>query len=160
MFETLTDRLNHTFKQLAGRGRISEENVRDAMREVRRSLLEADVNLEVVTEFCEEVTQEALGTEVLKSLKPQEQMVGIVHNNLKHCFGDGFHTFSSRTSLVADAYVSLPGRMLGEERANDVSITFDLLNLADSEGAPGKNAQHFPLRECQIQDDLPGKLQQ
>jgi signal recognition particle subunit SRP54 len=87
MFETLTDRLNHTFKQLAGRGRISEENIRESMREVRRSLLEADVNLEVVTEFCEEVTQEALGKEVLKSLKPEEQMIGIVHNKLVELMG-------------------------------------------------------------------------
>ncbi|MED5507418.1 MAG: signal recognition particle receptor subunit alpha, partial [Planctomycetota bacterium] len=67
MFETLTERFNHTFKKLAGRGRISEENVREAMKEVRRSLLEADVNLEVVGEFCDEVTREALGSEVLKS---------------------------------------------------------------------------------------------
>ena len=87
MFETLTDRLNSTFRSLSGRGRISEENVRDAMREVRSSLLEADVNLEVVTEFCEEVTREALGSEVLKSLRPDEQMIGIVHARLVDLMG-------------------------------------------------------------------------
>ncbi len=87
MFETLTERFNHTFKQLAGRGRISEENVREAMKEVRRSLLEADVNLEVVGEFCDEVTREALGSEVLKSLQPEEQMVGIVHQKLVELMG-------------------------------------------------------------------------
>ena len=87
MFETLTDRLNDTFRKLSGRGRISEENVREAMREVRRSLLEADVNLEVVTSFCEEVTQEALGKDVLKSLKPEEQMIGIVHAKLVDLMG-------------------------------------------------------------------------
>ena len=87
MFETLTDRLNSTFRSLSGRGRISEDNVKDAMREVRRSLLEADVNLEVVTQFCEEVTREALGSEVLKSLKPDEQMIGIVHSKLVDLMG-------------------------------------------------------------------------
>ncbi len=87
MFETLSDRLNTTFKKLSGRGRISEDNVRDAMREVRRSLIEADVNLEVVDAFCDEVTEEALGTEVLKSLQPQEQMIGIVHQKLIDLMG-------------------------------------------------------------------------
>lgn len=87
MFETLSDRLNTTFKKLSGRGRITEDNVRDAMREVRRSLIEADVNLEVVDGFCEEVTAEALGTEVLKSLQPQEQMIGIVNQKLIELMG-------------------------------------------------------------------------
>ncbi|MCH2144405.1 MAG: signal recognition particle protein [Phycisphaerales bacterium] len=87
MFETLSNRLNTAFRSLSGRGRISEENVRDAMKEVRRSLLEADVNLEVVTQFCEEVTQEAIGSEVLKSLKPDEQMIGIVHARLVDLMG-------------------------------------------------------------------------
>ena len=87
MFETLTDRLNTTFRSLSGRGRISEDNVKEAMREVRTSLLEADVNLDVVTQFCEEVTKEALGAEVLKSLKPDEQMIGIVHAKLVELMG-------------------------------------------------------------------------
>ena len=87
MFETLTDRLNTTFRSLSGRGRISEDNVKEAMREVRTSLLEADVNLEVVTQFCEEVTKEALGAQVLKSLKPDEQMIGIVHAKLVELMG-------------------------------------------------------------------------
>jgi len=87
MFETLTDRLNSTFRSLSGRGRISEDNIKDAMREVRRSLLEADVNLDVVTQFCEEVTKDAMGSEVLKSLKPDEQMIGIVHTKLVELMG-------------------------------------------------------------------------
>ena len=87
MFETLTDRLNTTFRSLSGRGRISEDNIKEAMREVRSSLLEADVNLDVVTQFCDEVTKEALGAEVLKSLKPDEQMIGIVHAKLVELMG-------------------------------------------------------------------------
>ena len=87
MFETLTDRLNTTFRSLSGRGRISEDNIKEAMREVRSSLLEADVNLDVVTQFCDEVTKEALGAEVLKSLKPDEQMIGIVHAKLVELIG-------------------------------------------------------------------------
>lgn len=87
MFEALSDRLNSTFRSLAGRGRLTEQNIRDAMLEVRRSLLEADVNLDVVTAFCEEVTQEALGQEVLKSLQPDQQMIGIVHAKLVALMG-------------------------------------------------------------------------
>ncbi|MCH7849976.1 MAG: signal recognition particle protein, partial [Planctomycetes bacterium] len=82
MFETLSDRFNTTFRNLSGRGRITQDNISEAMREVRTALLEADVHLDVVTRFCDEVAQEALGREVTKSLKPGEEMIGIVHQRL------------------------------------------------------------------------------
>ncbi|MEE9131022.1 MAG: signal recognition particle protein, partial [Phycisphaerales bacterium] len=82
MFETLSERFNTTFRNLSGRGRITEDNVSEAMREVRTALLEADVHLDVVTRFCDEVAQEAVGREVTKSLKPGEEMIGIVHQRL------------------------------------------------------------------------------
>ncbi|MCH8210421.1 MAG: signal recognition particle protein [Planctomycetes bacterium] len=82
MFETLSDRFNTTFRNLSGRGRITQDNISEAMREVRTALLEADVHLDVVTQFCDEVAQEALGREVTKSLKPGEEMIGIVHQRL------------------------------------------------------------------------------
>ena len=60
MFETLSERITDTFRNLAGRGRISQDNVREAMDEVRTALLEADVHLQVVTQFCEEVAKDAI----------------------------------------------------------------------------------------------------
>ncbi len=87
MFATLSDRFSSAFRNLTGRGRINEENVREAMSEVRTALLEADVHQEVVTSFCDDVLREALGAEVVKSLKPGEQMIGIVHARLVELMG-------------------------------------------------------------------------
>ena len=87
MFENLSDRFNTVFRNLAGRGRITEDNVREAMREVRTALLEADVHLDVVKQFTDDVTNEATGREVTKSLKPGEEMVGIVHQKLVDLMG-------------------------------------------------------------------------
>jgi len=87
MFESLTDRLGSALRNLSGRGRISESNVREVMGEVRTALLEADVQQTLVDEFCAEVVQEALGAEVTKSLQPAQQMVGIVHKRLVSLMG-------------------------------------------------------------------------
>ena len=87
MFETLSERFNNVFRNLSGRGRISEENVREAMGEVRTALLEADVHLDVVKKFCDEVVTDAVGKEVTKSLKPGQEMIGIVHDRLVELMG-------------------------------------------------------------------------
>ncbi len=87
MFESLTDRLGSALRNLSGRGRISESNVREVMGEVRTALLEADVQQTLVDEFCAEVVQDALGVEVTKSLQPAQQMVGIVHKRLVALMG-------------------------------------------------------------------------
>jgi signal recognition particle subunit SRP54 len=87
MFETLSDRFGNLFRNLSGRGRITEENVRDAMREVRTALLEADVHIDVVKKFVDDVTQDAVGRDVTKSLKPGQEMVGIVHDRLVELMG-------------------------------------------------------------------------
>jgi len=87
MFESLTDRLGSALRNLSGRGRISESNVREVMSEVRTALLEADVQQTLVDEFCAEVVQDALGAEVTKSLQPAQQMVGIVHKRLVALMG-------------------------------------------------------------------------
>ncbi|MGL5743183.1 MAG: signal recognition particle protein [Legionella sp.] len=88
MFETLTERLTSTFKNLRGHGRLTEENVQHALREVRLSLLEADVALPVIKEFIEQVKQKALGQEVLTELNPDQAFVKIVHDELIHIMGD------------------------------------------------------------------------
>src|SRR3954467_1651152 len=87
MLDTLTDKLGGVFRSLSGRGKISEENVREAMRDVRTALLEADVNFKVVREFTEAVTQKAIGAHVIESLKPGEVMVKIVYDELVNLMG-------------------------------------------------------------------------
>src|SRR5437762_4758155 len=87
MFTTLTDKFQGVFRSLSGRGRISEENIREAMREVRTALLEADVNLKVVNDFVEHVIQKAIGQEVIKSLQPGQLMVKIVYDELVNLMG-------------------------------------------------------------------------
>jgi len=87
MFESLTEKLNSVFRSLAGRGRITEANVSDAMRDVRKALLEADVNYNVVKQFCKDVTQAAIGAEVIKSLHPSQVMVKIVSDELTRLMG-------------------------------------------------------------------------
>ena len=87
MFETLSDRMTGAIRKLSGQGRISEANVRETMAEVRSALLDADVHLDVVESLCREVTQEAIGEAVLKSVRPGEQMVEIVHRRLTELMG-------------------------------------------------------------------------
>ncbi len=82
MFDTLSDKFSSALRRLSGQGRISEANVRDAMAEVRTALLEADVHYEVAQEFVARVTRQAVGTEVLESLKPGQQMIKIVYDEL------------------------------------------------------------------------------
>lgn len=88
MFENLTERLSRTFKNLRGQGRLSEENIQHALREVRLSLIEADVALAVIKEFIEQVKQKALGQEVLTSLNPDQAFIKIVNDELIHIMGD------------------------------------------------------------------------
>lgn len=87
MFESLSGKLTGALRNLSGRGKISESNVRDTMGEVRKALLEADVHVDVVDDFCEEIVQEAIGAKVTNSLKPGEEMVGIVNQKLIDLMG-------------------------------------------------------------------------
>jgi len=87
MFDVLTSKLNDVFRGLRGRGKITEGNVTEVMAEIRTALLEADVNLEVARQFCDEVQKKAIGAEVIKTLKPAEVMVKIVHDELVRLMG-------------------------------------------------------------------------
>jgi len=87
MFDSLTDRFSSVFRNLSGRGHISEENIREAMRDVRTALLEADVNFKVVNDFVQHVTEKAVGEQVIKSLRPGELMVKICHDELLNLLG-------------------------------------------------------------------------
>ena len=77
MFENLTEKLDGIFKRLKGRGRLDEENIQGALREIRMALLEADVNFKVVKDFIEDVRVRAVGQEVLESITPGQQVVKI-----------------------------------------------------------------------------------
>jgi signal recognition particle subunit SRP54 len=89
MFDSLSDRLQATLGDLRGRGRLSEEDLSRALREIRLALLEADVNLRVVKEFVAKVKERAVGVEVTKSLTPGQQVVKIVHEELTALMGSG-----------------------------------------------------------------------
>ena len=88
-FEGLSEKLNAAFKRLRGKGRLTENDVREAMREVRLALLEADVSYKVVKEFVATVTERSVGTDVLDSLTPAQQVVKIVNEELTNLMGGG-----------------------------------------------------------------------
>ncbi len=92
MFDALQESLGSAFKTLRGQGKLSEANMRDGLKLVERSLLEADVSYEVVTTFMKKVSAEALGEKVLKSLRPSEQVIGIVHRELIDLMGPVDHS--------------------------------------------------------------------
>lgn len=86
-FESLSERLNKAIKNISGQGKLTEKNMNDMLREVRMSLLEADVNYGVVKDFIERVKEKALGQEVLDSLNPSQMVVKIVHDELQELLG-------------------------------------------------------------------------
>ncbi|HOG07326.1 MAG: signal recognition particle protein [Syntrophales bacterium] len=89
MFESLSEKLDGIFKKLKGRGRLDEENIQSALKEIRMALLEADVNFKVVKDFIEEVRARAVGQEVVDSITPGQQVVKIVHDRLIELMGGG-----------------------------------------------------------------------
>jgi signal recognition particle subunit SRP54 len=88
MFETLTEKLQKTFKKLRGQGKLTERNMRDGLREVRLALLEADVNYKVAKQFVEDVEQAAIGKRVFESVTPTQQLIKIVYDELVRILGD------------------------------------------------------------------------
>src|SRR5882757_5284077 len=87
MFENLQEKLQRTFKNLRGQGTLTEENIQEAMKEIRMALLEADVNFKVVEEFIDRVQAKAVGQEVMTALSPAQQVVKIVHDELVEVLG-------------------------------------------------------------------------
>lgn len=102
MFESLTEKLENAIKKIKGYGTITEDNISDAMREVRLALLEADVNYKVVKEFTNKVKEKALGEEVKKSLKPGDVFLKILKDELLELLGDGNSSLdlSSNPSII------------------------------------------------------------
>src|SRR5579871_4121264 len=87
MFENLTEKLQRAFKNLRGQGTLTEENISEALREIRVALLEADVNLNVVKELIDHIRAKAIGTEVLTALSPSEQVIKVVRDELVTLLG-------------------------------------------------------------------------
>src|SRR6476620_2134895 len=103
MFDSLSTRLQGVFKTLRGQGRLSEDNVEAALREIRLALLEADVNFKVVKAFIDRVRDRAMGQDVLGSLSPSQQVVKIVRDEMLALFGDaegGLQPTSKRPRVI------------------------------------------------------------
>ncbi len=110
MFESLSDRLQAVFQKLGSKGRLDEDDVREAMKAVRLALLEADVNFKVVKDFVAKVTEQAIGEEVTKSLTPHQQVVKIVHQELINLLGvDNAPLQESRPGPTVIMLVGLQG---------------------------------------------------
>ena len=88
MFESLSDRLSKTFKQISGKANLSEDNIQAALRDVRMALLEADVALPVVKSFIDSVKTQAMGKEVSQSLTPGQSFLKIVQMQLEKALGE------------------------------------------------------------------------
>ncbi len=113
MFEDLARRLDAVFNKLRGRGKLTEENIAESVRDVKRALLEADVNYRVVKKLTEEIQKKALGAEVLRSITPGQQFVKIVHDELTRLMGGScrevrFHT--NRMNVVVMAGLQGSGK--------------------------------------------------
>jgi signal recognition particle subunit SRP54 len=107
MFDNLTDRLSVTLKKLKGQGRLTEENIKETLREVRMALLEADVALPVVTDFIERVRARALGQEVQKSLSPGQAMIKLVQAELVNVMGEANEKLN--LNMVPPAVILMAG---------------------------------------------------
>ena len=101
MFESLTDRLTQAFKNISGQGRLTDDNMQNALREVRLSLLEADVALPVVKTFIEQIKEKAIGQAITKNLRPDQALVKLVSDELVHIMGDVRAEFNLNTQPPA-----------------------------------------------------------
>ncbi|MDD6346503.1 MAG: signal recognition particle protein [Lachnospiraceae bacterium] len=97
-FESLTDKLQNVFKKLRGKGRLTESDVKEAMKEVKMALLEADVNFKVVRQFTKTVTEKAVGQDVMNGLNPAQMVIKIVHDELAELMGSELTEIPLRTS--------------------------------------------------------------
>jgi len=95
MFEPLTDKLGSALRNLRGVGRLTEENMADALKEVRTALLAADVHFKVARDFVERVQTQCVGQEVLKSVTPGQQVIKIIHDELVKLLGEGENSLST-----------------------------------------------------------------
>ncbi len=101
MFDTLTDKLTAVFARIGNKGRLTDEDVDEALREVRLALLEADVNFRVARDFTAKVKERAVGVDLLRSVSPGQQVVKLVHDQLVELLGEGSHALTPGPTLPA-----------------------------------------------------------
>lgn len=138
MFENLSERLERSFKLLKGQGRITEINVAETLKEVRKALLDADVNYKTARQFTDDVKDKAMGMNVLTAVKPQEMMVKIVHDELAHLMGGE----SVDLDLKAKPSIVL---MSGLQGSGKTTFSCKLANLLKT-----KRGKHPLLVACDV----------
>ena len=138
MFEYMGDRLSNAIKNIKGMGRITEENISEAMREIRMALLEADVNYEVVKEFTKNVKEKALGMDVEKSLKPEEIFIKLCKDELVTLLGGDY------VALETNKYPTII-MMVGLQGSGKTTTSGKIANLVRK-----KNKKHPLLVACDV----------
>ena len=128
MFENLSDKLDAVFKKLKGKGRLDEENIQSALKEIRMALLEADVDFRVVRNFVEEIRKKAVGQEVLESITPGQQVVKIVHERLIELLG------TTSSQLRFGGRIPAPVMLAGLQGCGKTTTAVKLAKLIASEG--------------------------
>ena len=142
MFESLSEKLNRTFKKLTGRGRLTEANVQDALKEVRLALLEADVNYKVVKKLVSDIRERAVGQDVLESLTPGQQIIKIVNEELTRLMGEAL----TGLDLVGRTPHSL--MLVGLQGSGKTTTAAKLARYLRKQGG-------IPILFLQISTDLP-----
>ena len=138
MFENLSERLERSFKILKGEGKITEINVAETVKDIRKALLDADVSYKVAKEFCDRVKDKAMGQNVLTAVKPQQMMVKIVHDELAEFIGSGAQDIDVKGN---------PGIVLisGLQGSGKTTFTAKLANLCKS-----KRGMKVLLAACDV----------
>ena len=156
MFESLTERLTRTLKNLRGQGRLTEDNIRDTLREVRMALLEADVALPVVKELVERVRLRALGQEVMESLTPGQELIRVVRDELIAVMGEAGEGLDLRARPPAvllmaglqgsgkTTTVAKLARWLKERKKSVMVASTDVYRPAPSSSSPSSPARWAP----------------
>ncbi len=124
MFNSLQEKFDGIFRKLKGRGKLNEDNINDAMREIRRALLEADVNFKIVKNFITQVSEKAVGQEVMKSLTPGHQVVKIVHEQLINLMGNEYFQLKLNDNRINKIM------MVGLQGSGKTTTSAKLANLA------------------------------
>lgn len=136
MFEGLSERLSASLRQMAGKARISEENIKDTLREVRMALLEADVALEVVKQFTDAVKARAVGAEVAESLTPGQAFLKIVQSELTQTMGEVNEALTLNTQ--PPAVVMVAGLQGAGKTTSVAKLARYLIERGEKEGGGGQ----------------------
>ena len=141
MFDNLSERLSQSLRQITGKARLTDDNIADALRDVRMALLEADVALSVVKDFVDQVRNKAVGQQVTAALNPGEVFIKIVHDELVHIMGDANDALNLATKPPA---VILMAGLQGAGKTTTVAKLARLLKEREKKKVVGR------VSMCQI----------